>query len=282
MHSFDTTFENFVSDVMEASQEVPILVDFWAPWCGPCQSLMPMLTKLADEYNGAFRLAKVNIDEQQQLASQFGVRSVPTVKLMKDGQVVDEFTGALPESQLRSFLDQHIERESDNQMAEVYAAYKNGDSSAVQKMIEIANADPSNTQVRLQLADVLIQEKQYDEAKQLLESLPYETRQQPQVAGMLGRLEFLDAAKGSPNREELEKTIADNPGDLEARYQLSSLLITQAEYEAAMDQLLEILKRDRSFGDDAARKGMLKVFDMLGGSGELVSRYRQRMSTALY
>lgn len=282
MHSFDTTFETFAHDVIDASQSVPVLVDFWASWCGPCKALMPVLTKLADEYGGAFKLAKVNIDEQQQLAQQFRVRSVPTVKVVKGGQVVDEFMGAQPESQIRAILDKHIVRESDTQMRAALERYNSGDSTAKQDMIKIVNSDPHNNNLRLLYVDVLMREKQYDDARAILQSLPADIRQQPEVAGLLGRLEFLGTAQESADAGTLLATLENEPGNCEARYQLSSLYITQAEYAKALDQLLEIMRRDRKYGDDAGRKGMLKVFEMLGGKGELVSRYRQKMAGLLY
>lgn len=282
MHSFDTTFETFANDVIDASHEVPVLVDFWASWCGPCKALMPILTRLAEEYNGAFKLAKVNIDEQQQLAQQFRVRSVPTVKVMQNGQVVDEFMGAQPESQIRALLDKYIVRESDKQMHAALERYNNGDESVKQDMINIVNSDPHNNNLRLLYVDVLMREKQYDDARAILQSLPADIRQQPEVAGLLGRLEFLSTAKESADADTLLATLEKEPDNCEIRYQLSSLYITQAEYEKALDQLLEIMKRDRQYGDDAGRKGMLKVFEMLGGKGELVSRYRQKMASMLY
>lgn len=282
MHSFDTTFETFAHDVIDASQSVPVLVDFWASWCGPCKALMPVLTRLADEYGGAFKLAKVNIDEQQQLAQQFRVRSVPTVKVVKGGQVVDEFMGAQPESQIRAILDKHIVRESDTQMRAALERYNSGDSAAKQDMIKIVNSDPHNSNLRLLYVDVLMREKQYDDARAILQSLPADIRQQAEVAGLLGRLEFLGTAQESADAGTLLATLENEPGNCEARYQLSSLYITQAEYAKALDQLLEIMRRDRKYGDDAGRKGMLKVFEMLGGKGELVSRYRQKMAGLLY
>lgn len=282
MHSFDTTFETFADDVLDASQEVPVLLDFWASWCGPCQQLMPVLTKLAEDYQGGFRLAKVNIDDQQQLAQQFQVRSVPTVKLIKDGQVVDEFLGAQPESEIRKLLDKYVTRESDKLMSEALERYNNGDADARQDMVEIVNSDPHNNKLRLQYVDVLMREKQYDDARTILQSLPLDVREQPEVAGLLGRLEFLASAKGGADEASLLTAIEKDPADCETRYQLSSYYITQARYEEALDQLLEIMKRDRNYGDDAARKGILKVFDMLGGSGETVSQYRQKMANLLY
>ena len=282
MHSFDTTFETFAADVLDASNEVPVLVDFWADWCGPCKQLMPVLTKLADEYNGSFKLAKVNIDEQQQLAQQFRVRSVPTVKVVKNGQVVDEFLGAQPESEIRNLLAKYIVRESDMLMAAALERYNNGEAAAKQDMVQIVNSDPHNNNLRLLYVDVLMREKEYDDARAILQSLPPDIRQQPEVAGLLGRLEFLSSASDGADEASLLASIEKDPADCESRYQLSSFYITQGRYQDALEQLLEIMKHDRKYNDDAGRKGMIKVFDMLGGKGELVSRYRQKMAALLY
>ena len=282
MHSFDVTAQNFSTSVVQASRETLILVDFWAPWCGPCKTLMPVLTKLAEEYQGAFKLAKVNIDEQQQLAAQFGVRSVPTVKVVKNGQIVDEFMGAIPESQIRALLAKHLTRQSDVLMQQAYEQFIDGDKQALDAMIEIANADPANHQARLLLVDALLREKRHDDAKAILQALPDEIRTKPDVAGILARLTAMEQAQDLPDMNTLLKSVADNPGDYAAREQLSTHYVLQANYEAAMEQLLEIMRRDRSYGEDAGRKGLIKIFEMLGGSGELITRYRQKMASLLY
>lgn len=281
-HIIDITTDNFMTEVIEASQETLIVLDFWATWCGPCQALMPVISKLATEYNGGFRLAKVNIDEQQELATQFAVRSVPTVKLIKQGNVVDEFNGALPESEIRQYLDRHIVRESDKQLDAALAQYEAGEKlQAIEAIQEISKQDPNNQRIALVYADLMIREARYDLAQEVLQSLPYETRQTEQVAAMLAKIEFANSAADLPDENALLKTIEEDPKNSKARHQLSTLYTMQGNYEAALEQLLEIVKRDRNYEEDAGRKAMLKLFDMLGDN-ELVHQYRRKMMAALY
>ncbi len=282
MHSFETTLETFSQDVMEASNETPVMIDFWAPWCGPCKSLMPVLEKLADEYQGSFKLAKVNIDEQQQLAQQFAVRSVPTVKLIKQGQIVDEFMGAIPESDIRDLLSKHIASKSDALMAAALEKYNTGDQSARDEMIEIINNDPHNNNIRLLYVDVLLQEEQYEDAKAILQALPAEVKERADVAGLLSRLEVMAVADDLGDAEDFIKAVNENPDDCHARHQLSVVYLANGNFAGALEQLLEIMKRDRQYDEDIGRKDMIKIFEMLGNSGELVSQYRKKMASLLY
>ncbi|MFO7602931.1 MAG: thioredoxin [Gammaproteobacteria bacterium] len=281
-HIIDISNDNFATEVIEASAQTLVLLDFWATWCGPCQALMPVVSKLAEAYNGAIRLAKVNIDEQQALATQFAVRSVPTVKLIKQGQVVDEFSGALPEGEIRKMIDRHIVRESDRRLDAALAQYAAGDHiKAIEAIQDISKQDPDNPRIALVYADLMIQEGRYDLADEVLQGLPYETRQSEQAAAMLAKIEFATAAADLPDEQTLLQAIAANPKDSRARHQLSTLYTLHGQYEQALAQLLEIVRRDRQYEDDAGRKAMLKLFDMLGDHA-LVHEYRRKMMAALY
>ena len=280
--SFEVTEQNFASQVIEASHQQPVLVDFWATWCGPCQSLMPILEQLAQSYQGKFLLAKVEIDSQQGLANQFGVRSVPTVKLVKNGQIVDEFTGALPESQIRTFLDKHIENESDQLMQQALTLYQQGErEAALSQMGQILQAHPDNLNNKLVYTNILLREQHTDEAKKWLDTLSAEAGDNPQVQAMQAQLEFIHIVDNAPDMVTVQQQVADDPGNSEARYQLSAHAILQGQFDIAFEQLLEVVKRDRQFQDDAGRKALLKLFNLLGDSHELVSSYRRKLALAL-
>ncbi len=281
-YSFDVTEDNFQQQVIDASHQQPVLVDFWATWCGPCKTLMPILTALAEEYAGQFLLAKIEIDSTQSLAAQFGVRSVPTVKLVKNGQIVDEFTGALPEGQIRDFLDKHLEKASDTDMQAALQEYQQGDrDAALAKMAAILKADPANQNNKLIYANVLLREGQLDAAEKWLKDLPADMQDNTEVATLRAKIEFIHVTENAPDLETLEKIVADEPDNCEARYQLSARYILSGQLEAAMQQLLEIVKRDRKYGDDAGRKGLLKVFELLGNSHPLASQYRRKLAMYL-
>lgn len=280
---FDATAENFASEVVQTSFRLPLLVDFWAPWCGPCRTLMPLLTRLADEYAGLFLLAKANIDEQQSLAMQFGVRSVPTVKLFRNGEVVEEFLGAQPEAVIRQMLDRHVERESDRLIASALEISRAGRGGEARRMVESARAkEPENPKLTLALAELALAADDFAACRNLLESLPRDLREEPTTRRLLHRLEFGEIAAGAPQTRDLLARIAANPRDSEARYQLAAKRVLGEDYEGAMEQLLELLRRDRAYGDDAGRAGLLKVFELLGGGGDLVNRYRSLLFNALH
>ena len=277
------TAQTFESVVIDGSFDQPVLVDFWADWCAPCRMLMPILAKLANEYGGRFILAKVDTEAEQSLAAQLGIRSLPTVQLFQSGRPVDQFMGALPESQVREFLDRHLPRVSSSVLDQARASMAIGNFPQAVALIDQARVeDPTNP--RLALAEVQLSAARGEVADALarIERLPIELAHDPEVVALRGQLRFAEVLTGAPAAAELESRLESNPADSEARYQLAAHRVLVGDYEGALNQLFDLMKRDRAYGDDAGRKGMLSVFDLLGGQGELTSRYRARMMTALY
>ena len=234
--------------LMQTSFEVPVLIDFWADWCQPCHMLMPVLARLADEYQGKFLLAKLNTEQEQEIAAQFGIRSIPTCKLFRDGQPVDEFMGALPEQAVRQFLDKHVAREP----------------------------NPAAAQARQ-----LLQSGDVEGAAAALDGLPAQDQDSPEVARLRGQLFFAEQIAGAPEAAELEATLATDADNLEALHQLALRKVLDEDYDAAMDLLLRLVQKDRGFGDDAGRAGLLKIFELLGDDPR-VGQYRRRMTSLLY
>jgi len=279
----NVTAENFHDLVIENSFKQPVLVDFWAAWCNPCQMLMPVLAKLADEYKGAFILAKVNSDEQGELAAQAGVRSLPSVKLIINGQIVDEFMGALPESEVRKFLDKHIESESDKILQTAMIAYSEGRQEEALGMLNAALADdPQNAELKINVAKLVANQGDNDSAQALLDSLSMTDKELPAAKELAAQLRLASQIKDAGDPAELEQRLQQNPDDLDALYKLSNIYIATSNHEAAFESLLRIMQKDRSFNDDAGRKGLLDLFDILGADNPLVSKYRRKMFTLLH
>ncbi|MET0218748.1 MAG: co-chaperone YbbN [Burkholderiales bacterium] len=278
----DVTAATFDDAVLHGSQTVPIVVDFWAPWCAPCRTLAPVLEKLAAEYDGKFVLARVNSDENQALAARFGVRGIPNVKAFVDGRLVDEFSGALPEPAVRDFIERLLPNPGEELRRAAMRDYAVGNAtSALSKLDRVAELDPANRLAAVDRAEVLIALGRLEAARTALDGVDVLTRQEDRVKGLVARLNIAAGVEGAPDAATLEARIAADGNDLDARLLLANLHAASQRYEPALSELLEVTTRDRRFRDDAGRKQMVALFSIVGEENELVARYRRLLASVL-
>lgn len=282
-HVFDATTEAFEKDVIEASLQTPILIDLWAEWCGPCKSLGPILEKLAGEYKGAFRLAKIDVDAEQQLAAMFGVRSIPTVVLISGGQVVDGFAGALPEGQIREFLTRHgiQPAEGDEPAAGAETKLAETPEEAINRLQQAIAADPDRAELKLDLALALMRAGRVEPAQAELDALPANLATDARAVRLRSQLELARALAGAPSLEELRSRVQADDADWEARDLLGVRLLIEGEAAAGLDQFIDILKRQRDWQDGQAKKRLLAAFATIDDA-QLVSTYRRKMASLLF
>ena len=298
----DVTVENFEAEVVAASMNVPVLVDFWAPWCGPCKSLGPVLEKLETEYAGRFKLVKIDSDQEQQLAGMFGIRSIPTCVLLMNGQPVDGFMGALPEGQVRAFLDKHVptadELEAEAEEEAAQEALADGDTgTALEKLQHAVATDPANDEARFDYVKLLLTLGREDDAKVAFAPVIAKAAGSRRIGALKVWMDALDfvaaSADGDSAGADFDAKIAANKRDFDARYARARWLIARQRWTDAMDELLEILMRDKAWNDEAARKTYVAILEIIEppkvkvADGQIppedpvVATYRRRLSSVV-
>jgi putative thioredoxin len=269
----DITLQNFEAELIQASLGQPVLLDIWAPWCGPCRTLSPVLEKLEVEYAGRFVLAKLNSDEQPEIAGQlsqaFGVRSIPFCVLFDQGQPVDGFVGALPEGQIRQFLDKHVpsaaEIEAEEQTEEAVGLAAEGDAdSALDRLQQAVAIDPSNDVVRCEYVKLLLEQGRVDQARQAWEPVASKVPLDVRIAALGRWLQACEKASAARSPAALQAAIAANKRDFEARHELAQVHFAAGRFTEAMDELLEIIMRDKAWQDELARKTYVAILELMG------------------
>jgi putative thioredoxin len=282
-HVFEADEQNFQAQVIERSHTQPVLVDFWADWCAPCRTLMPVLNSIVTAYDGAVVLAKVDTEKCQSLAAQFDVRSLPTVKLFRHGIVVDEFMGAQPESAIHSFLEPYLERASDALCWEAEQLAATGDIDGAVTLLEQARSDdPENPRVTVPLTEHYLALHCADEAQQVLAAAPRRLRNSDALDPLKAKVRLALQTSGEDDEQSLRAAVESSPRDCAARLKLGARLAADGHHEQALDELLAAVQVDRTFQDGAARKAMVDIFQSLGNSGPVVSRYRSLLSRSLH
>jgi len=281
----NTTTQDFMRDVVEASGKRPVLVDFWAPWCGPCKQLTPVLEKVVRAAKGAIGLVKLNIDEHPEIPGQMGVQSIPAVFAFKDGRPVDGFMGALPESQLNAFIarliGESVDDAADIEAAE--AALEAGDvNTAAQAFGEILQNDAENMQALGGLTKCYIKTGDLDRAEQTLALAPPAKAESAPVASARAALELARKAGDTGDVESLRAKVAEHPGDPQARFDLALALNAKGDRQSALDELLTLVAKNRAWNDDAARKQLVQFFDAWGPADPVTAAGRQKLSSLLF
>ena len=284
----ESSTATFADDVIKASSDTPILVDFWAPWCGPCKQLTPVLEKLVKASSGKIRLVKINIDENQELATQLQIQSIPMVYAFKEGQPVDGFMGALPESQIRDFIEKLIGPVGPSPSEEVISMAKEALSqedfqTAANLFAQVMQNNQDEPSAIAGLTKCYIGMGETDQAREIIGSLDEETSAHPEVASAIAALTLKEqGSETSSDISKLQSVIANNPTDHQARYDLALALSSDGQHEDAIEHLVEIIKHDRQWNEDSAREQLLKIFEALGPTDPVTVNGRRKLSTVLF
>jgi putative thioredoxin len=280
---FDVSPGQFDREVVQRSLKTTVVVDFWAEWCGPCRTLGPVLEQVVQSYAGRAVLARVDIEQDRQVAVKYGIQSIPAVKVFRDGAVVTEFVGALPAEQVRRVLDSVIPSPASELLAE-------GDAFAAERDIDSAEAryrkalemDPDNSGALLRLGTIALERGLKEDARDLLSRIEENMPDYAAAQGLLARLGFQEQAAAEGGTAEYEQRVKEDPEDLDARYELACALTAEGTYERALEEFLEVVTRDRNYRDQAARDAMVKIFSIIGSRSELADTYRKKLARVLY
>ncbi len=279
----DVNEKDFEQEVLERSYNVPVVLDFWAPWCGPCRAIGPVLEKLADEQQGKFVLAKVNVDENPALAQSFQVSSIPAVKAVKEGAVANEFVGALPEPAIRKFVEELLPSEADSLAQRGLSLQEQGKDQGAESLYRAAlSKEARQPKALLGLARLLTAKDENADALALLERLSPNAREYDEAQQLAAQVRVKQSGANAGEEAAYREKLEANPNDLDARFELARILAASTRYDEALAEYLEILKKDRTFRDEGARKAMLEIFDVVGSRSDLSDRYRAELAKVLF